>query len=255
MYSLQNLNMNPYFTPLACPMLPFHYITDFSNQEINLLELLFGAVNGANVPSKFLVQLSEISQNKWMLNSSTSFSIYFITSINLLLAFLLIYFGYKVILTINSRIHTNTQEHEGLHHSKITELNDKLNHVITLLSEEEKQDNQENLDELLSEKQLLEEAQNLNNLLKNNLLVEENWSKFIDAFEKHHHEFCVELKQNFPEITNSNFRVIVIQKLGYNNAETSKLLGLTIDAVKKSKQRLKKKIGDRYDSLEQLINA
>lgn len=59
--------------------------------------------------------------------------------------------------------------------------------------------------------------------------------------------------ENFPEITDSNLRIILLQKLGFTNAEISGLLGITIDAVKKSKQRLKRKLGEKYDLLFQMI--
>jgi DNA-binding CsgD family transcriptional regulator len=59
--------------------------------------------------------------------------------------------------------------------------------------------------------------------------------------------------ENFPEITASNLRIILLQKLGFSNADISGLLGITVEAVKKSKQRLKRKLGDKYDLLFQLI--
>ncbi len=43
-------------------------------------------------------------------------------------------------------------------------------------------------------------------------------------------------------------------QLDFNNVEISELLGITIDAVKKSNQRMKKKLGDRYDELSKIIN-
>ena len=58
--------------------------------------------------------------------------------------------------------------------------------------------------------------------------------------------------QDFPEINDSNLRIILLQKLEFTNAEISGLLGVTVDAVKKSKQRLRKKLGDKYVELESL---
>ena len=46
----------------------------------------------------------------------------------------------------------------------------------------------------------------------------------------------------------------MLQKLDFNNYEMSNLLGVTIDAIKKSKQRLKKKLGDKYDLLFEIID-
>jgi DNA-binding CsgD family transcriptional regulator len=46
-----------------------------------------------------------------------------------------------------------------------------------------------------------------------------------------------------------------MQKLDFNNYEISNLLGVTIDAIKKSKQRLKKKLGDKHDLLFEIIGS
>ena len=54
---------------------------------------------------------------------------------------------------------------------------------------------------------------------------------------------------DFPDFTESNLRIILLSKLGLSNQDVSSLLGVTIDAVKKAKQRLKKKIGSDYNSI------
>lgn len=45
-----------------------------------------------------------------------------------------------------------------------------------------------------------------------------------------------------------------MKKLDFTNTEISELLGITLDAVKKSNQRMKKKLGDRYDELTEIIS-
>ena len=93
----------------------------------------------------------------------------------------------------------------------------------------------------------------LDDLLKSHLMTEENWRNFKNEFQSEYFEFYSNLMANFPEITDSNLRIILLQKLGFTNSEISGLLGITIDAVKKSKQRLKRKLGEKYDLLFQLI--
>ena len=93
----------------------------------------------------------------------------------------------------------------------------------------------------------------LDGLLKSHLMTEENWRNFKNEFQSEYFEFYSNLMANFPEITDSNLRIILLQKLGFTNSEISGLLGITIDAVKKSKQRLKRKLGEKYDLLFQLI--
>lgn len=93
----------------------------------------------------------------------------------------------------------------------------------------------------------------LDDLLQSHLMTEENWRNFKNEFQREHLEFYDNLIENFPEITDSNLRIILLQKLGFTNSEISGLLGITIDAVKKSKQRLKRKLGEKYDLLFQMI--
>ncbi|MEG1198934.1 MAG: hypothetical protein RSD53_06065 [Algoriella sp.] len=90
----------------------------------------------------------------------------------------------------------------------------------------------------------------LNKLLSSHLMTEENWNNFKELFIKEQAEYYNFLTINFPNLTNSNLRIIFLQKLGLNNTEIAHLLGITLDAVKKAKQRLKKKY-DNYDTLFQ----
>lgn len=93
----------------------------------------------------------------------------------------------------------------------------------------------------------------LDDILKSHLMTEENWLSFKREFRKEHGTFFKTLQDSFPEITDSNLRIILLQKLGFTNSEISGLLGITIDAVKKSKQRLKHKLGEKYDLLFNMI--
>lgn len=93
----------------------------------------------------------------------------------------------------------------------------------------------------------------LDDILKSHLMTEENWLSFKREFQREHETFYKTLQESFPEITDSNLRIILLQKLGFTNSEISGLLGITLDAVKKSKQRLKHKLGEKYDVLFQMI--
>ena len=95
----------------------------------------------------------------------------------------------------------------------------------------------------------------LDELLQSHLMTEENWLNFRREFQREHPSFYTILLQDFPEITDSNMRIILLQKLGFTNSETAGLLGITVDAVKKSKQRLKRKLGEKYDLLFQMMTA
>lgn len=86
-------------------------------------------------------------------------------------------------------------------------------------------------------------------LLQSHLLDNEAWLAFKKIFIQQHYNYYQNLIKNFSDLTDSNLRVIFLLKLGMNNAEIARILGLTVEGVKKSKQRLRKKYGERYNNL------
>ncbi|RXM46925.1 tetratricopeptide repeat protein [Flavobacterium sp. YO64] len=125
-------------------------------------------------------------------------------------------------------------------------LKEKNNQIKILRSEINQIKNSSNSDS---------EKENLSILLESHLMTEENWKNFKREFQKVHPEFHRLLEEDFPEITDSNKRILLLQKLNFNNTEISELLGITPDAVKKSKQRLKKKLGDKFNILFEHISS
>ena len=55
--------------------------------------------------------------------------------------------------------------------------------------------------------------------------------------------------KNFETLTDSNLRLVILMSLQLSNQQISNLLGITVDGVKKAKQRLKKKLDEKYDYL------
>ena len=86
-------------------------------------------------------------------------------------------------------------------------------------------------------------------LLNSHLLDNETWSEFKYAFIQEHSKYYQTLIHNFKDLTDSNLRVIFLLKLEMNNAEIARILGLTLEGVKKAKQRLRKKYGEQYSGL------
>lgn len=143
--------------------------------------------------------------------------------------------------------HKLTEAHENLN-AQIDYLKDK-NIQIKKLKNEIEQIKQS------SSHYLEKENKKLSTLLESHLMTENNWNTFKREFQKEHPEFYQLLQNDFPEITDSNKRILLLQKLNFNNNEIAELLGITPDAVKKSKQRLKKKLGSKFDLLFEHINS
>lgn len=93
----------------------------------------------------------------------------------------------------------------------------------------------------------------IDDLLKSHLLTQENWMNFKNAFYLEKPIYSKYLDENFPDLTDANLRVIYLTKLELNNTEIARILGVTLAAVKKTKQRLRLKYGEKYDTLFEII--
>jgi DNA-binding NarL/FixJ family response regulator len=96
---------------------------------------------------------------------------------------------------------------------------------------------------------ITEQKSEINELLKAHLMTDENWGKFKQAFIQDDPEYYNYIKDNFDELTDSNLRLVILMKLKQDNKQIAQVLGITQDAVKKAKQRLRKKLSDKYEDL------
>lgn len=86
-------------------------------------------------------------------------------------------------------------------------------------------------------------------------LSQESWSMFMYQFEKVHPAFFSMLKERFPVITQHDLRLSAYLKVGMDNKEIARVSNITIEGVKKSINRLKKKmnLGPEEDLRDFLI--
>lgn len=136
---------------------------------------------------------------------------------------------------------------------KLSETNKTLSSYSTYLLEKNVQIELLNKEILKIKKSssssLEKEKQQLQKLLDSHLMTDENWMNFKDAFQYEYPDYFQALISDFPDLTESNLRIITLMKLGLSNQEISSLLGITVEAVKKSKQRLRKRFGQKYEDL------
>lgn len=130
--------------------------------------------------------------------------------------------------------------------TQIEYLKNKNSQITRLKAEIEKVKN--------SRSYYLEEQQgHLAALLESHLMTEENWEKFRREFIKVYPDFYQKLQSEFSDLTGGGLRIVLLKKLGFSNVEIAGLLGVSLDAIKKSNQRMKKKLGERYDELSEII--
>lgn len=105
-----------------------------------------------------------------------------------------------------------------------------------------------------AEEQGLELA--INHLEENTILSEKDWEEFSALFQKAYPGFIQGLGTAYPQLRANDFRLLVLVKLGFNSRKTADVLGVSIDAVRKSKYRLRKKLGlPEEDDFSDLLNG
>jgi len=85
-------------------------------------------------------------------------------------------------------------------------------------------------------------AGNLEKLLHAHIMTDQNWNDFKKLFSQVHPGFFVNLSKNYPQLSAADTRLLALVKLGLNNSEMANMLGITVEGIKKAKQRLRKKI-------------
>jgi tetratricopeptide (TPR) repeat protein len=100
-----------------------------------------------------------------------------------------------------------------------------------------------------------ERIEQLEKLMQAHIMTDETWAEFKRLFEKVHAGFITRLKNKFIHATETDIRLLTLLKLGLNNREMANMLCVTTEAIKKSRQRLKKKINLPEElSLEEVVS-
>lgn len=97
----------------------------------------------------------------------------------------------------------------------------------------------EKLKEIVNEK---ESVNSIQELMESKILTKDDWYNFKEKFIKVHPSFFNEIKGKGYSLTKSEERLVALEKLGLDNNEISKILGVSIDSVFVSRYRLRKKI-------------
>jgi len=86
------------------------------------------------------------------------------------------------------------------------------------------------------------DADHLEKLLQAHIMTDANWTEFKRLFSKVYPGFFVSLSKENPTLSTTDTRIVALMKLGLSNAEMANMLGITVEGIKKAKQRLRKKM-------------
>jgi tetratricopeptide (TPR) repeat protein len=164
------------------------------------------------------------------------------------------------VLTYNRQVLKNIKEkelfekQEALLQSEKNRAEEELRHAdqaLEVYTENLKQKN-ELIEEFKAEIEYLhlqlgeppdrEKTQHLEKLMQAHIMTDETWDEFKKLFEKVHVGFLFRLREKFIQATETDIRLLTLVRLGLNNREMANMLGVTPEAIKKSRQRLRKKI-------------
>ncbi|HEX7844826.1 MAG TPA: hypothetical protein VF476_03435, partial [Chitinophagaceae bacterium] len=91
-------------------------------------------------------------------------------------------------------------------------------------------------------------------LTQQTILTEEDWNKFKSLFEKIYPGFFITLKEKFPDITVAEQRMAALTRLHLTTKQIASMLGISVDSVHKSRQRLRQRFQVGTDAnLDELV--
>lgn len=89
----------------------------------------------------------------------------------------------------------------------------------------------------------IEKEEILQRLQEATILTEEDWQGFKKLFTRVHPSFFMQLHEKFPSLTQAETRILALSKLGLSVKEKANMLGISPDSVRRTQQRLNKKLG------------
>lgn len=88
------------------------------------------------------------------------------------------------------------------------------------------------------------------------ILTEEDWTKFRSLFEIVYPGFFTKLKDKFPDITEAEKRMAALTRLHLTTRQIAFMLGISVDSVHKSRQRLRQRFRiDVATNLDEVVAA
>jgi len=82
----------------------------------------------------------------------------------------------------------------------------------------------------------------INQLFNQRILTEEDWMQFRGLFDQAYKGFYEKALKLSDSLTQADLRLLSLCKLGVSNQETADTLGISLDSVKKGRQRLSQKL-------------
>lgn len=100
-----------------------------------------------------------------------------------------------------------------------------------------------------------DQSETIDKLLQSIILTEENWTEFRKLFDKVYQGYIFRVRSKYAYLTESDIRLITLMKLKLSYREMANMLGVTTEAVRKARQRLRAKLElGLEDDIEGILN-
>ena len=82
-------------------------------------------------------------------------------------------------------------------------------------------------------------------LISSTILTDEGWTNFKRMFEKVHPGYMQSVKEKYPDLTNAELRLLMLEKLDLSTQEMANMIGVNKNTIHQTRLRLRKKTLDR----------
>ncbi len=92
----------------------------------------------------------------------------------------------------------------------------------------------------------------ISDLIEGNRILDQDWEQFKVHFDEVYEGFFDKLIHNHPNLTQNDLKFCAYLKINLSSKEIARIMNITLNAIKKSRQRLRKKL--QLDADEDLLN-
>ncbi len=96
-------------------------------------------------------------------------------------------------------------------------------------------------------------AVKIESLVSGAILTDDAWQHFRRLFDQAYPGFAYRLKEKFPYLSPAETRLLVLTKLNLSTRDMAHTLGISVDAVRKARYRLRKKFSLEEEALSVLV--
>jgi tetratricopeptide (TPR) repeat protein len=193
---------------------------------------------------EFELELKQSRMDKLNLEKENSIFQRNLFIVILILSLVTVYFVFKSISANNKRKENELKFKQELLQKELQTAEKEL----SLFKENRSKQNEfiesikSELESLKSENSSFDKMEFIEKLNNSVIVTQQDWLQFSTLFNQVHPKFIDLLKQNFSQLTANEVRILVLTKLDYSTKEMASMLGVSLDAIHKSRYRLRKKL-------------